>query len=171
MEQKFSHTDILDIFPEVKARTLITWVERGLIKPYQDAVGRGSSRLYLYTNLIEISIISELHRYSIPFSTLKILMSNEKMKRIFKEKAWDTIFWITNGVTGGAANLEPSVRFARVDDFLKNGEAMIMGAGNFSATDESRGKLKGTIPTSLNASAIVINISSLKDYVDSRLRR
>lgn len=171
MEHTFTHTDILFIYPEVKARTLITWSERALIQPLQDAAGRGSSREYSYINLIEIGIISELYRYGLPFSTIKILMNNERMKRIFRDKTWDTVFWISNGVTGGATKLEPSVRFARVDDFLKNGGAMTMGTGDYSLKEKSSDMgRKGKTLTHFNASAIIINISALKNYVDSRLK-
>ena len=171
MEHTFTHTRILHIFPHVKARSMISWSERGLIKPLRDAVGRGSSRLYSYTNLIEISIISELLRYSLPFSTIKLVMRNEDMKRIFRDGRWNTIFYISNGVTGGESKRTPAVSFESANDFLKKGGEMIMGAGKFSLEAESSGRvIERTPPIPFNASAIVININALKSYVDHMIK-
>ena len=56
MEYEFTHGDLRKIFPWIKSRTLIYWVERGLFKPdITEASGRGTTRKYSYKNLIEIA--------------------------------------------------------------------------------------------------------------------
>jgi hypothetical protein len=172
MQNTFSHTSILKIFPRVKARSMISWTERGLIEPLQNAIGRGSSRVYSYTNLIEIAIISELLQYRIPFTNILLAMRSDEMENLLKKKLWDTIFWISNGVT--LSRHIPLISFGvtPIDKFLDKGGELIMGAKGIAIYGESRSIVLGkTDPITFKSSAIVINVSTLKRYVDSMIKK
>jgi DNA-binding transcriptional MerR regulator len=174
MDNEFTHSNILKIFPNVKARTMISWSERGLIQPLQDAAGRGSARIYSYTNIMEIGIIKELLQHGIPFSHIVIAMRSDKMKNLLKSEMWDTIFWISRGETLGLSKRMPVVSFGvtPIDEFLVTGGKMIMGVGTMTLTEESTGRvMEGPFPVTFKSSAVVINVSTLKQYVDYMIRK
>ena len=94
MHDKFLHRDILNIFPWLKPRTLISWSERGLIKPdFSNAAGRGSSRVYSYGNLIEIGIVSEFLGHGIPFSIIEGIMNGSAVRKMKEEKDFNVVIW------------------------------------------------------------------------------
>ena len=174
MKNQFSHTDTLKIFPNVKVRTLISWSERGLIKPLQDASGRGSARAYSYTNLIEIGIINELLQYGIPFTNIQLSMRSANMKNLLKNKAWDMIFWISNGTTGRFDKSIPVLYSGvlPVNEFMRKGGRILTSQGQaFSETSDHSAAIKETEPFIFKFSTIVINVSSLKSYVDYMIKK
>jgi DNA-binding transcriptional MerR regulator len=96
MKSEFFHRDLIQIFPSVKPRTIISWTERGLIEPeFEDASGRGSARRYSYRNLMEITFISELLRFGVPFSFINQITESSEYRSIIADRKWSTTFWIT----------------------------------------------------------------------------
>ena len=93
MDLRFTHKDVLRIFPGIKARTLISWMERRLIVPFTSASGRGSSRIYSYLNLIEIGIVSEFLKHGIPFSVIEEVMTSPAVKKLKEEKDFDVVIF------------------------------------------------------------------------------
>jgi DNA-binding transcriptional MerR regulator len=78
--RKYTHGDILKMFPWLKPRTLISWSERGLIKAdFGEASGRGSSRVFSYSNLIEIVTIADLSKTGLPFSVIKKIIQSKSL--------------------------------------------------------------------------------------------
>jgi hypothetical protein len=158
MNKTFCHADILNIFPWLKARTLISWTERGLIHPLLDAAGRGSSRVYSYTNLIEIGILNELLRYGIPFSLIQVAMRSEALQIVLKADKWESIFWINQELSLADVPMDKAPPFFSlygiipVDEFLRNGGKLILKSKEIT-------------------SAIIINISSLKAFIDGRIKK
>ena len=64
----WSHKDVCKIFG-LKGRTLQSWAEKGFIKPYEGARGRGRVRRYDFGNLVEIEAMLEMATYG-PSPTL-----------------------------------------------------------------------------------------------------
>jgi DNA-binding transcriptional MerR regulator len=156
MKNTFIHTDILKIFPRVKARTMISWSERGLIQPLQDASGRGSSRVYSYKNLIEIGIISQLLQYGISFSQILLIMRSDEMTNLLKKESWDVIFYISYS---DAEKPNTSIVF----DVNPQKEVV---------ADSMRRRVALMNDPILSApSAIGINVGVLKRYVDSMIKK
>jgi len=71
ISREYYHKDVLNIFPSLKGRTLISWIEKGLITPLHEPENRGGKRIYSYHNLIQIAIIHELSMYSFPLKSIK----------------------------------------------------------------------------------------------------
>lgn len=53
----------------------IHWTQTGVITPLQDAHGRGSRRVYSWSNLVEIMICRELNKYNIGRSLMQSIIS------------------------------------------------------------------------------------------------
>lgn len=60
----FKLAEIIKIF-DIKQHFVIHLVETGVIKPLEDARGRGKSRRYSYLNLVEIGIFTQLTKLKI----------------------------------------------------------------------------------------------------------
>jgi DNA-binding transcriptional MerR regulator len=71
MNRGFYHRDVLKIFPDIKARTLISWSEKGLIHPQVEPENRGGKRVYAHINLLEIAFIAYLLKFQIPFRVIR----------------------------------------------------------------------------------------------------
>ena len=94
MRYGYLHRDVLKIFRSVKARTLISWCERGLITPdVSDASGRGSSRVYSFFNLIQIGVTHEFLRYGIPFSVIGSVMNDQITAKLRESNDFDVVLW------------------------------------------------------------------------------
>lgn len=173
MNTTFNHSDILKVFPGIKARTLISWSERGLIRPLQKASGRGSSRVYSYTNLIEIAILNELLQYGIPFAHIMLVMRGKEMRGLLKDEQWDSIFWISREETLGLPRLYPVMSYGVMpfNEFLDKGGRMIMAPKGMPITDKRSGKVIKTLPIDFCSSAIVINIKTLRQHVDYMINK
>lgn len=155
-------------------RTLISWSERGLIEPLRDASGRGSARAYSYTNLIEIGIINELLQYGVPFTNIQLSMRSANMKKLLKNKTWDMVFWISNGTTGRFDKSMPVLYSGvlPVHEFMRTGGKILTSQGqSFSEIGDHNAAIKETEPFIFKFSTIVINVSSLKSYVDHMIKK
>jgi len=94
MQTEFFHRDLTRIFPWISPRTLIYWVERGLVQPsIENASGRGSARRYSYSNLIEIAFINELLSIGLPFSKIQRIVKTKEYREIIENHRWDSVFW------------------------------------------------------------------------------
>lgn len=128
MYEQFVHRDILNIFPWIKARTLISWSERGLVKPdFSNAAGRGSSRVYSYSNLIEIGIVSEFLRHGIPFSIIEEIMNGDAVRRLKEEKDFNVVIWSDRTICGVSAKIS-------TPDLLAGGTAVSRQTTSTDAT-------------------------------------
>lgn len=179
MKDKFNHSEILKIYPWIKPRTLIYWSERDLIQPdFTDASGRGSSRLYSYTNVIEIGIVSELLSHGIPFSHIKGIMDTPAIREMKEKKDFDIVIYDDHRMRKVrlkrpsvdqllsakdqlpaqptdpviVATIDTTV-LTTVDRFLQNGGHRLIGYGREDVT-----------------SVVLINVKAIKDFVDRQLR-
>ncbi len=152
MRKQFLHRDVLKIFPYIRPRTLISWSERGLVKPeFVDAQGRGTERVYSYKNLLQIGMISELLSYKIPFIVVESAMKSNPMKQLLDSENLNTFFWFGRQLVS--------------TDVPMDREPPWVGASGF-------GTLKDFAKKSTDAtSAIVINLSMIKNFVDRQIRR
>ena len=155
MSDMFKHSEVKILFPGINPRSLISWSERKLLKPLKDADGRGSSREYSFTNLIEISIIDELFQYRIPFSQINLAMQNAEMKKSLNLSQYDSVFYILHKRIYEADSPEPciSLGIMNIKDFYQAGTEAMIGQTPWSSTSK--------VITSL----LVINISAHYEYV------
>jgi hypothetical protein len=168
MPDEFLHKLILKIFPWLKARTLISWSEHGLVKPeFGDASGRGSSRVYSYRNLMQIGIVSEFLRVGVPFAIIREAMHSTEMQAVMTDGRFESVFWFRREMI--AADVPMTVEppwageygVAPFDEFVQKGGALLLDVS-------SKGKetFIGNTTT-----AVVINIGSIRRFVDRQIAR
>jgi DNA-binding transcriptional MerR regulator len=143
MNSVFLHRNLIKIFPYVKPRTIISWTERGLLKPdYEDASGKGSSRRYSYRNLLEIAFISELFSYGLPFSMVKNIVDSTQYKEVISSENQEKVLWVEQTV----GNL--SIKSLLNSRFKHQGDQLIQNTG----------------------SAIILNINVLSKKIEKKVR-
>lgn len=84
----YQQKDIQKIFPEIKARTVISWQEAGFIVPAQSGKGPGSRRLYSFRNLIEIGTINQLRLSGVPREWIPSYLDRLDKCPIEKDTRW-----------------------------------------------------------------------------------
>jgi DNA-binding transcriptional MerR regulator len=156
MDNQYLHRDVLKIFPWLKPRTLISWSERGLIKAdFGEASGRGSSRVFSYSNLIEIGILSELLQNGIPFAIIKLITESSHMKDIISKRSFDKIILFQRQLVSSNVPMDKAAPWvgscgsSTVADFLKNGRPLLSNA----------------------TTLIVLNVESIKRFIDSQIKK
>lgn len=92
IKAQFNHRDILAVFPSIKPRTLISWSEKGLIKPLEKPINRGGKRIYSYENLIEIGFIRELLSWGLGFNKISSIVNHKEFKQYFHKYNYKSIF-------------------------------------------------------------------------------
>lgn len=84
----------------VSLRQIQYWDERGFIRPsVRLAEGRGSKRLYSFSDLIQLKVVKDLTRRG--FSPRKVRRCVSHLKRSFPQKAQslDSLRYLTDGET------------------------------------------------------------------------
>ena len=140
MDEQYLHRDILKVFPWIKPRTLISWSERGLVKPLGKAYGRGSARVYSYSNLVEIGIISELLSFGMPFTIIGNIMTSK----------FDTVFWFCRELVNAKVPMNQGPPWGAIYGFGTLDEFAIEGRKT--------------------TSAIIIKLEGIKRFVDGQIR-
>lgn len=182
-KREFVHREVLKIFPWIKSRTLISWSERGLIKPeFEDASGRGTRRRYSYQNLIEIGFVSELLNYGIPFSMISNFIEQEKgLANELRARGFETVF-VINSVVAIAIDYEdhsihPGESFGPrqyQSGFMSQETFANIGGMDILRLEQSphlRGSRQagGNIRV-VHPSSIVINFKAIKQMVDVQIK-
>lgn len=78
-------SDIVGITP----RQVLSWTEKGLIEPFEEAMGIGTKRRYDYVNLLEFSLCESLFTMGLGFRSAKIVLGNLRKKGWLREWAED----------------------------------------------------------------------------------
>lgn len=154
VDKKYLHRDILKIFPSLKARTVISWSERGLVKAdLGEASGRGSSRVFSYSNLIEIGILSELLHTGIPFATIKLITNSPAVRDMINSKTFDKVILFQRQLSRA---LSPVDKAAPWMDLCGTANAVDFFTGSRKALSNS-------------TSLIIVNVENIKNYINMRV--
>ena len=157
--QEFQHKDVLRLFPWIKARTLISWVERGLVKPdFQDAAGKGTRRGYSYKNLIEILLVDELLSWGISYRDVGEIahgsLVNGILKTSFDEDLPNLHVW------KWLDSIEPDRLGLRPHEW--RGICLVTSGKKPSFSFDERDRAK-------SGSMLSIHMNGLRSFVDQRI--
>jgi DNA-binding transcriptional MerR regulator len=172
MYDRFLHKDVLKIFSWIKPRTLISWSERGLIKPdLSDASGRGSARVYSYANLIEIGVVSEFLTYGIPFSFIESILKTPPIAKMRETQNFDVVIWHHHRMRNSRGGPLPSTPEKLHDQPADSPIYATIDTSGITTTDRFLANAGGRMIGDKNVtSAIVINVQAIKMFVDRQLR-
>lgn len=158
---EFFHKDVLGIFPSIKPRTLISWVEEDLIQPLSEPVNRGGKRVYSYENLMEIGFVNELLMHGLRIKIIRDVINDKKFVQLFHQdkREYKKIF---------IQEFRPITSFnavtkRRVQERRWPLEWYILPFSKLHIYYEN-------LPNASLSSAIIVNIRRLKIYIDDGLK-
>jgi len=157
----YAHRDILKIFPDLKARTLISWSEKGLFSPAIDASGTGSRRLYTKKNLVEIGVIRELISYRFSHDIIRPLIK-ELNNRVKKNNFDMVIVARRQLVSGGYVT---GFTTGSRKKFAENGARLIFGEKSIPLSNGSTYKECALAV----GSAIVVSLADIWEFIKKQL--
>jgi len=155
--KEFYHKDILNCFPSLHPQTLISFSEKGLIKPLSEPQSRGGKRVYSYSNLIEIAFIHSLMAYGISLKTIKRVVTSKPFQESLIKGEFDKFFIMC---TRYLSMIDPKAK-KRVQETYWNMEWDILSKSDFK-------NIKKFDPESSDT-MIVINLRRMKEIVDGGL--
>lgn len=82
MKKTYGSAEIQRI-AKISKMQAIHWTQTGVVKPLEDAQGRGSKRVYSWENLIEMMICRELNYFKIERRLMAIVV--DRLNQPFKE--------------------------------------------------------------------------------------
>jgi DNA-binding transcriptional MerR regulator len=158
-----THRDVLKIFPNLKARTLISWSEKGLLSPSVGASGSGSRRIYSEKNLIEIGVIRELVDYRFPTKIVKPII-DALGERLDKQKGdYDIVIVYSKQRIAASMDADAWVADLKISTRSKfKYEAANLVFGERPLSDGSFAR------TPYTGSAVVISVADIWDYIQER---
>jgi len=160
----YGHHQVIDIFPDLKARTLISWSEKGLFTPEVNASGTGSRRLYSAKNLVEIGVIRELVSYRIPHDFIRSVMERLRKTRLSEKDGFDVVITLSRQLLGGGKDdigFLLDVRVGKRSNFRKEAGELVFG---------ERWPSKQTFQrTPSTASAVVVSLADIWEFVRDRV--
>jgi len=165
---EFLHGDLKKIFPKIHPRTLIYWVERGLLQPaFEEASGRGSRRRFSFNNLIEIGFLGELLSHGITFSVIKRIVESTNYKMVFEKEEFDTVFWFfKQSDTKSLITLQYDE--APIDGFIR--QDLCFGTAPMKEFQKRGGNLLFIGESEfVTRSAIIINFKGIVSYIEDQI--
>lgn len=152
--ERYFHKDVIRIFPDLRPRTVISWAEKGLVKPGVEAKGRGDRRVYTYSNLVEIGFIHELVSLGIPSGEIKRTLKQADVKEALQDRAPDQLL-----VMGFHHVIARSTVERRIKHIGR--ERLFVGVWSPDTLSKDVNQL---------SSAVVVNLSKLRSVIDEGLK-
>jgi len=171
----YQHKDILKVFPDLSARSLVSWTEKGLLVPFHgDAKGRGTVRKYSFDNIVEAGIIRELMSLGLIFRDIREYFT-DFWKEKMRELNYDCVFIWQRATYKIDRNSEKSmmarsfhVRVFSMDEFNKYGvETVLQSSTMVQGTDKlvPIGRLHNL------TSVLIINVAQVYENVVNELKQ
>lgn len=162
-DRTFKLSEITKIF-NVKRHFIIRLVETGIIKPFQDAKGRGKSRAYSYENLIEIGIFIHLNKLDLSHEMASLVLS------------------LARRFGGSFAKDEKGVVYICITGFVRGEMKVQASLGFFDGGHEEPGeylmhvqdaaiKSNQDIKENDFASYFILDVRNIRKYVNSRIHK
>jgi len=161
--QTFQHKDILRIYPDLSARSLVSWSEKSLLTPdHGDATGRGTVRRYSFDNVMQAGVIRELFILGFGFRDIRTFFT-EHWKNEMKRFNYDCVL-IMHRQTIRASNvpgrISPnfSARVFNMGVFKSLGASAVLEDSTYPLDN---GELVLIGDAQLTTSVVVVNVSQI----------
>ena len=179
-DRTFKLSELSRIFG-VNRHLIINLVERGIIRPLEDAIGRGRSRLYSYANVLQIGIFLQLTNLNLSYSRASHLLSI--VKSMIARESFEGLYYIcVVGFVGGESQ-ELNI-FQSPEKKIDPEEALAAIRSWFSTPGidpikEVQKQIKVMAPTPVELKSAIsetsfsyfflLNVRNIQEEIDSRI--
>ena len=161
----YNHKDVLKVYTDLKPRTLISWVDKGLLSPQVKASGTGTRNQYSVNNLVEIGVIRELASYGMPHNVISSILKELSNKaRLTEDDGYDVVFSVCRSYVSGYKRRTAHVGHIQVgsrSNFAREASELVFGERQ---VEES---LSTAFPEV--GSAIIVSLADIWEYIKARL--
>jgi len=179
----FKLNEIVKIF-DINRHFVINLVERRIIKPLQDAKGRGKVRLYSYINVLQIGIFLYLIKFELSYYKARTILS--VVQRMFERGTLEGLFYIA--IVGFVKE-----KFAKIKpmDYERHDPRIVPVLADYYTGDSELGpygvyddispqealdrtiqyilKANPDMPKDHFAQYFILNLRNIRNYIDSRI--
>lgn len=157
----YTHKHVLEIFPDLKARTLIDWCESGMLIPAQQPDGTGTRRQYSLKNLVEIGVLRELVSYRFSRELARNILGALN-KRLTATQDYD--FVIVASRQYNKFGFIEDIRIGSRRGFADEAAELI-----FNERPVVEMGLKGKSKSMSVCSAVIVSVADVRDFVANQL--
>lgn len=158
--QRYSHSEVLKLFPDIDPAMLKSWATLGLIMPDLKSKGLGIFKKYSTNNLIEIGVARELFAYGLKQAIVEPIIQSLR-EHLVKEQDFDLVIVCRRQyVSTDGRNLQ------LVSEIIKGKKSRFQYESGYMLFSQAR---QGAATAALGTSAIVISVADIWDYIMNRL--
>jgi hypothetical protein len=149
---------VLAITGPTPSKSQLMRIADTIIRPYREAEGTGSNRLFDFENLVEIGIWQQLHSYGMKEGIIKIVMSLYREQLSTRgDDAHGHGYLAVNVAIGGASDSPDGKYYIKADIINEADITMI-----FRCSPQVSQRLQGT-----NASVVLVDLAEIRKHLQS----
>jgi len=158
--QRYSHSKVLKIFPDIDPALLKTWLTLGLIAPDLKSKGVGVFKKYSTDNLIEIGVSRELFAFGVKQAMAEPIIQSLR-EHLRQSQDFDLLIVCRRQyVPKGSRDM------GLVTEIIKGKKTRFKHESAYMLFSQSQGNTAGA---ALTSSALVISVTDIWDYIMNRL--
>jgi len=157
--KRYSHNNVLKIFPDIDHGLLKSWATLGLITPDLKSKGIGIFKKYSTNNLIEIGVARELFAYGVKQAVIEPLIQSLR-EHLVESQDYDLIIICRRQYVPAAGKT-----FAQVTEILKGKKSHFKYESDYMLFNETQVGLHTGSVAPLSTSAIVISVADIWEYI------
>ena len=158
--QRYSHSKVLRVFPDIDPSLLKSWLTLGLIAPDLKSKGIGIFKKYTTDNLIEIGVARELFAFGVKQAMAEPIIQSLR-EHLRQSQDFDLLI-----ICRRQYMPTESKGLGLVTEIIKGKKSRFKHESAYMLFSQSQGNPAGSAMTS---SALVISVADIWDYIMNRL--
>lgn len=158
--QRYSHSKVLKIFPDIDPALLKSWLTMGLIAPDLKSKGMGIFKKYTTDNLIEIGVARELFAFGVKQAMTEPIIQSLR-EHLRQSQDFDLLILCRRQYVSTGKREQ-----GLVTEIIKCKKSRFKHESAYMLFDQSQGNTAGG---TLTSSALIISVADIWDYVMNRL--
>jgi len=156
---RYSHNQVLKIFPDIDPGLLKTWATLGLITPDLKSKGLGIFKKYSTNNLIEIGAARELSAFGVKQAVIEPIIQSLR-EHLVESQDYDLVIVCRRQYMpahGKATGL--------VTEILKGKKSHFRYESDYMLFNETQAGLNTGTVAPLSTSALIISVADIWEYI------
>ena len=158
--QRYSHSKVLRVFPDIDPSLLKSWLTLGLIAPDLKSKGIGIFKKYTTNNLIEIGVARELFAFGVKQAMAEPIIQSLR-EHLRQSQDFDLLIICRRQYVP-----IKSKDLTLVTEIIKGKKTRFQHESAYMLFSQSQGNPAGG---TLTSSALIISVADIWDYIMNRL--
>ena len=158
--QRYSHSKVLKMFPDIDPSLLKSWLTLGLIAPDLKSKGMGIFKKYTTDNLIEIGVARELFAFGVKQAMAEPIIQSLR-EHLRQSQDFDLLILCRRQYVATGKREQ-----GLVTEIIQCKKSRFQHEAAYMLFNQSQGKTAGG---TLTPSTLVISVADIWDYIMNRL--